>query len=73
MCSPKNLWNNICLLLHVPVGTFWWFLNVFAMFDMFFEKVFSYFYDWIKQKAGNKLYPPTENNKAMETLQTKQT
>ena len=59
--NPKNLWNNICLFLCVPVGAFWCFLNVFtAVFTAiwFFLKTFSHFYDRIKHKAGNSSILP---------------
>ena len=38
----------------------------------FFVNIFTHFYDQIKHKAGNRFYPPTNNNKPMKTLQTKQ-
>ena len=38
MHSPKNLWNDICLFLCVPVGTFWCFLNVFTAVCQFWCK-----------------------------------
>ena len=54
------------------------FLLLVAMFDMtfckdFLDQNFSQFYGQIKLKEGNKHPPPTENNKLMDTLQTRQT
>ena len=75
--SPKNLWNNVCLLLCVPVGTFWCFFNVFTAFCCFwydfFITFFPHFYEQIKHKAGNRFYRPINNDKPIKTLKTKET
>ena len=72
---------SFCVLpLRVPlenfdVFTFWCFfktfLQVFSMFDMVFVKVLPHFYNQIKHKIENRFYPPKENNKPMENVQTK--
>ena len=41
------------------------------MFDMVFVKVLPHFYNQIKHKIENRFYPPKENNKPMENVQTK--
>ena len=52
---------------------FWMFFFAVSCFCYrFFLKIFPYFYDQIKHKAGNRFYLPTKNNKPIETLQIKQ-
>ena len=80
MYSPKNLWNNICLLLCVPVELFWFFKMFlllfanakFAKFDIFCKDFSIFFWSSKTQGIDHRFYPTTENSKPMETLQTKQ-
>ena len=75
--SPKNLWNNVCLLFCVPVVTSWCFFNVFTAFCCFWYDFFitfsPHFYEQIKHKAGNRFYRPISNDKPIKTLKTKET
>ena len=54
------------------------FLLLLAMFDIIFCKDFpgldlSPFYNQLKHNGGKEFHPPIENNKPIETFQTKQT
>ena len=77
--SPTSMKQYLILFLCLHwniLMVFSMFLLLFAIFNMFSCKYFPrykcFIYDQIKQKVGNRLYPPTKNSKTMKTLQTKQ-
>ena len=63
---------SFCVFVLEHFDVFKMFLLLLAMFHVVFcIKTFPHFYDQIKHRVGSKFYPPTKNNKHMQTIETK--